>query len=124
MKVFPPEHQQAGVFHGYDVGRSRLFIDHRHFPEEASLAKNGENDLPAILGNEHHLDLAGGHEKERVTRIVLENNHASLRVAALSGELREGAQIGFSQPGEQGDLAEDLHGGQSHWCLDGGSVWG
>src|SRR5687768_14305938 len=108
MKVLPAKHQQAGVPHGDYVGRSRLFVDHRHLAEEATLPQNREDDLPAILCDEYHFDLPRSDQEEGVAGVVFEYDHAALGVAALSSQVGEGSQVGLAQPGEEGDLSKDL----------------
>src|SRR5918993_2668762 len=104
MEVLPTKHQQTGIVHCDHVGRSRLFVDDRHFAKEAAFTKYREDDLAAILCNEHHLDLTGGNQKECVTGIVFEHNHAALGVAALSSQISERSQVRLAEPGEQRDL--------------------
>src|SRR5215217_1211084 len=124
MEVLPPEHQQAGIVHGNDVRGAGFLVDDGHLAEEAALSKHREDDLPAILCDEHHLDLTRCHKEEGISRVIFEHDDAALGIAAFPGEICERGQVGFAQSGKEGDLTEDLHRGQWHSCLAGrGSVW-
>src|SRR5215210_3275373 len=120
MKILPSQDQEARVVHRNDVSRSGLLVDHGHFPEKTAFAQNGQDHFSSILRDQHHLDLAGSDQEECVPRIILEDNYTALGIAALPSQLSERGQVGLSQPGEEGDLAQDLHRGKCHSSL---SIW-
>src|SRR5690348_9097446 len=120
MKILPAEDQKARVFHGNDVRGAGLLVDHCHFAEKAAFTKHGEDDLSAILCDEHHLDLSSRDEKEGISRVVLEHDDAAFGIAALSSQISERGQVRFTQAGEERDFPENLHRGQRHSRL---AVW-
>ena len=96
----------------------------RHLAEEAAFPQHRENHLPAILGDEHYLHLTRRDQEQGVARVVLEDDHAALGIAALAGQLGERGEVGLAQTGEKWDLAEDLDRGQGHGGLAEAEVFG
>jgi len=94
------------------VGAARLVVDQRHLTEEIPVAQHREDDLAPVLADEHHLHLAGRNDVQRVSRVVLEENHAVLGILALPGDLAETGQVGLREVGEERHPLE--HVGRGH----------
>jgi hypothetical protein len=94
--MLPPQHQEIGVLRGNHVRRARLIVDQRHLPEEVSGAQDRQDDLAAVLADQHHLHLTRQHHVEGVSGVVLEQDDAVLGVGALPRHLGDAGDFRLS----------------------------
>jgi hypothetical protein len=66
-------------------------------------AKHPEDDLAAVLADQDDLDPALAHDKQRVSRVVLEQDDAAARIGLLPRDLSEPRQLGAVQAAQQRD---------------------
>ena len=111
-EVVAAQHEDVGVLHGNDVGRTRLLVDQRQLAEMFARSEHAENDFAPVLADQHDLDPAITDDEQGISRVVLEQNDAALRIALLARQLCEALQLGVIELGEERNCPQevgDLH---------------
>ncbi|MND09096.1 hypothetical protein D3C83_321780 [compost metagenome] len=56
-------------------------------------AKHAQDDLAAVLADQHDFHASGAHDEQRIARVVFKEDDAAARIRAFAGEFREGLQL-------------------------------
>ena len=92
------------------MGRAGLIVDQRELAEVRAGLEHAEDDLAAVLADQHDLGAALAQDVQGVARIALEEDDAALRVGALARQLGELGQLVTLQPAEHGNAGEEIGG--------------
>src|SRR5262249_41327506 len=105
------------VLHGDDMRRPRLIVDQRQLAKMLAHTEHAEDDFAAVLADEDDFDPALADDKERIARVILEQDDATFRVIFLSRYFGKALELrGWDLP-EQGNCGEEVgyfHAGREH----------
>ncbi len=94
--------------------RARLVVDERELPEVGSRLEHAQDDLAAVLADEHHLDAAAPEDEEGVPGVVLEEDDAPFRVRPFANQFAESGELVAIKAMKERDGCEKVGGVGDH----------